>query len=168
MLKTTQSLKPSFALLQGSGAGAAPVVFYAFDLLMLRGRDLRLSRLEERRRRLREIVERLPENIRYSETFEGPRSDARASGPGEWARRHRRETGGQYLPFWPLGRLAQVARKSRTGVRDRRIRAGFQHVRFTFGRLLRARRSHVCRAHPSWSGAGVQAITAVSFHRVGY
>src|SRR6266851_464246 len=34
--------KPSFALLQGSGAGAVPIVFYAFDLLMVRGRDLRL------------------------------------------------------------------------------------------------------------------------------
>ena len=61
--------KPSFALLQGSGAGATPVVFYAFDLLMVRGRDLRLFRLEERRKRLRQIVDRLPENIRYSETF---------------------------------------------------------------------------------------------------
>jgi DNA ligase D-like protein (predicted ligase) len=64
--------KPSFALLQGSGAGAAPVVFYAFDLLMLRGRDMRFSRLEERRKRLRKIVDRLPESIRYSETFTVP------------------------------------------------------------------------------------------------
>jgi ATP-dependent DNA ligase len=64
--------KPSFALLQGSGAGAAPVVFYAFDLLMVRGRDLRYSRLEERRKRLRKIVDGLPESIRYSETFAVP------------------------------------------------------------------------------------------------
>ena len=64
--------KPSFALLQGFGAGAVPIVFYAFDLLMVRGRDLRLSRLEERRRRLRKIVSGLPENIRYSETFAVP------------------------------------------------------------------------------------------------
>jgi ATP-dependent DNA ligase len=35
--------KPSFALLQGSGTAAAPVVFYVFDLLILRGKDLRLS-----------------------------------------------------------------------------------------------------------------------------
>jgi hypothetical protein len=52
--------------------GAAPVVFYAFDLFMLQGRDLRLSRLEERRKRLRKIVDQLPENIRYSETFAVP------------------------------------------------------------------------------------------------
>jgi bifunctional non-homologous end joining protein LigD len=61
--------KSSFALLQGSGAGAVSMVFYVFDLLMVRGRDLRLSRLEERRKRLHQIVDRLPENIRYSETF---------------------------------------------------------------------------------------------------
>jgi ATP dependent DNA ligase-like protein len=88
--------KPSFALLQGSGAGAAPVVFYAFDLLMLRGRGLRLSRLlEERRKRLRKVVDRLPASIRYSRDVRGPGGDARAGGPGEWTRRHRHETGGQ-------------------------------------------------------------------------
>jgi DNA ligase D-like protein (predicted ligase) len=64
--------KPSFALLQGSDAGSALVVFYAFDLLMMRGRDLRLSPLEERRKRLRKIVDSLPEDIRYSETFAVP------------------------------------------------------------------------------------------------
>jgi DNA ligase D-like protein (predicted ligase) len=64
--------KPSFALLQGSSAGAAPVVYYAFDLLMVRGRDLRLSPLQERRKRLRKVVDRLPASIRYSETFAVP------------------------------------------------------------------------------------------------
>ena len=61
--------KPSFALLQGFANGTEPVVFYAFDLLILRGKDLRLSPLEERRKRLRKIVDGLPETIRYSETF---------------------------------------------------------------------------------------------------
>jgi ATP-dependent DNA ligase len=47
-------------------------VFYAFDLLILRGKDLRLSPLEERRKRLPKIVHGLPEIIRYSETFTVP------------------------------------------------------------------------------------------------
>src|SRR5713101_1285904 len=64
--------KPSFALLQGFAKSAAPVVFYAFDLLILRGKDLRLSPLAERRKRLRKIVDRLPESIRYCETFTVP------------------------------------------------------------------------------------------------
>jgi ATP-dependent DNA ligase len=38
---------------------------------MLRGKDLRLSPLEERREQLREIVHRMPDTIRYSETFNG-------------------------------------------------------------------------------------------------
>jgi len=62
--------KPSFALLQGSGA--TPVVFYAFDLLMMRGRDLRGSALEDRRDRLRKLVSGLPGIIRYSYTFAVP------------------------------------------------------------------------------------------------
>jgi bifunctional non-homologous end joining protein LigD len=64
--------KPSFAFLQGFAKGTAPIVFYAFDLLILRGKDLRLSPLEERRKRLRKIVDGLPEIIRYSETFRVP------------------------------------------------------------------------------------------------
>jgi bifunctional non-homologous end joining protein LigD len=64
--------KPSFALLQGSGTDATPVVFYVFDLLILRGKDLRLSPLKERRKRLRKIVDGLTEIIRYSKTFSVP------------------------------------------------------------------------------------------------
>ena len=41
--------KPSFGLLQGFGSEASALVLYAFDLLMLRGKDVRLWPLEERR-----------------------------------------------------------------------------------------------------------------------
>jgi bifunctional non-homologous end joining protein LigD len=47
-------------------------VLYALDLLMVRGKDLRLNALEETRERLRKIVSRLPEIIRYSESFAVP------------------------------------------------------------------------------------------------
>ncbi len=62
--------KPSFALLQNSGKAA--ITFYAFDLLMMRGRDLRGSALEDRRKRLRKLVSGLPGIIRYSYTFAVP------------------------------------------------------------------------------------------------
>ncbi|MBV9498629.1 MAG: non-homologous end-joining DNA ligase [Acidobacteriaceae bacterium] len=65
-----QEGRPAFNLLQGFGGKAADVVLYTFDLLMLRGKDVRLWRLEERRDRLREIVQQLPCTIRYSERFE--------------------------------------------------------------------------------------------------
>src|SRR5260370_35009677 len=42
---------------------------------MLRGKDVRLWPLEERRRHLHEIVRQLPGTIRYSETFNVPVSD---------------------------------------------------------------------------------------------
>jgi bifunctional non-homologous end joining protein LigD len=60
--------KPSFNLLQGFG-NAHAIVLYAFDLLMLQGKDVRPWPLDDRREQLREIVQRLPETIRYSETF---------------------------------------------------------------------------------------------------
>jgi len=63
--------KPSFNLLQGFGDARA-IVLYAFDLLMLRGKDVRLWRLEDRREQLRETIPTLPDTIRYSETFNVP------------------------------------------------------------------------------------------------
>jgi bifunctional non-homologous end joining protein LigD len=66
--------RPSFNLLQGVGTPAATVM-YAFDLLMLRGKDVRLWTLEERREELHEIARRLPDTIRYSETFRVSRSE---------------------------------------------------------------------------------------------
>ena len=66
--------KPSFSLLQGFG-DARELVLYAFDLLMLQGKDVRLWRLEDRREQLREIIPALPDTIRYSETFNVPVSE---------------------------------------------------------------------------------------------
>jgi ATP-dependent DNA ligase len=67
--------RPSFDLLQGFGRRAPLIVLYAFDLLMLRGKDARFWPLEERREQLRQIVEQLPYTIRYSETFNMPLPD---------------------------------------------------------------------------------------------
>jgi bifunctional non-homologous end joining protein LigD len=65
---------PSFNLLRGIGVPAATVM-YAFDLLMLRGKDVRPWPLEERRQQqLYEIARRLPDGIKYSETFAVPLS----------------------------------------------------------------------------------------------
>src|SRR6516165_11860673 len=61
-------------LLQGFGDARA-IVFYAFDLLMLQGKDVRLWRLEDCREQLHEIIPTLPDTIRYSETFNVPVSE---------------------------------------------------------------------------------------------
>jgi len=60
---------PSFNLLQHFAA-AETILFYAFDLLMLDGTDLRSQPLELRRALLRELMPKLPEPIRHSETFD--------------------------------------------------------------------------------------------------
>jgi ATP-dependent DNA ligase len=66
--------RPSFNLLQGFG-NAPAVVLYAFDLLMLRGKDVRPWPLDDRRKQLWEIVSTLSDTIRYSETFSAPISE---------------------------------------------------------------------------------------------
>jgi ATP-dependent DNA ligase len=50
--------RPSSTLLQGLGTGAPLIVLYAFNLLMLRGRDVRGWSLEERRDELREVIKK--------------------------------------------------------------------------------------------------------------
>jgi bifunctional non-homologous end joining protein LigD len=61
--------RPSFDRLQGLGTGPPTIVFYAFDLLMQHGRDVRAWPLEERRAQLRQTIDPLPHTIRFSETF---------------------------------------------------------------------------------------------------
>ena len=64
-----QNGRPSFNLLQNFGAAEA-ILFYAFDLLVLAGADLRSRPLEQRRALLRELMPKLTEPIRHSETFD--------------------------------------------------------------------------------------------------
>jgi len=55
-----------------SGAGGAPLTYFAFDLLYLDGFDLRGVALLERKRLLKELLSDAPGNIRYSEHFSAP------------------------------------------------------------------------------------------------
>lgn len=59
--------RPSFNALQNYGSSNVPIYFYAFDLLMLAGRDLRSEPLYVRRELLRTwIFSKLKDPIRYS------------------------------------------------------------------------------------------------------
>jgi ATP-dependent DNA ligase len=97
-------------------------VLYAFDLLMLRGEDVRFWPLEERRAQLREIIPTLPDTIRDSETFNVPLSELIRA-----VKKHQLEgIVGQARPQ-PISlraamrRLAKVAGQSWAGVRYRRL-----------------------------------------------
>jgi DNA ligase D-like protein (predicted ligase) len=64
--------KPSFNLLQNFGNAEHTILFYAFDLLILAGTDLRSRPLEQRRALLRELIPALGDPVRQSETFDVP------------------------------------------------------------------------------------------------
>ena len=72
--------KPSFNLPQTFDTASQTILFYAFDLLMLAGCDIRQRPLTERRDLLRELIGGLPEPIRLSETFDVPVDDL----PSAW------------------------------------------------------------------------------------
>ncbi len=71
--------QPSFSSLQNFGDGAAAILFYAFDAPVLAGADLRSKPLATRREMLRELISRLPDTIRFSETFDASAEELMAA-----------------------------------------------------------------------------------------
>jgi len=68
--------KPSFNLLQNHGSSTSSLVFYAFDLLILRGRDVMREPLSKRRELLlNEALLDLGEPIRFSPTLDASLAD---------------------------------------------------------------------------------------------
>jgi bifunctional non-homologous end joining protein LigD len=63
--------RSSFQLLQDFDMGMVrpPIVFYAFDLLQLNGKDLQGLPIEERKAKLEALLEKPPGVIRYSVSF---------------------------------------------------------------------------------------------------
>jgi bifunctional non-homologous end joining protein LigD len=67
-------------VLQNYNHAVTPLQFYVFDLLHLAGKNLRDRPLEERRELLStEVMLRLPEAIRFSETFDAPAAEVVAA-----------------------------------------------------------------------------------------
>ena len=69
--------RSSFQLLQvfKSSEERVPLVYYAFDLLFLNGKDLRKEPLSARRKLLAEVLKKAPENIRLSGGLQGSKED---------------------------------------------------------------------------------------------
>src|SRR4029077_12212600 len=68
--------KPSFNTLQNYGSAGAPLYFYIFDLLILKGRDVMGEPLVRRRELLGEhVLSELAEPIRYSPVLEAKLED---------------------------------------------------------------------------------------------
>lgn len=64
--------RPAFQLLQNNRSNAQPVYFYAFDLLNRDGEDLLAHSIEERRERLRDLLEPAVDPVRLSPVLQGP------------------------------------------------------------------------------------------------
>jgi len=59
--------RPSFNTLQNYGSSAAPVAYYVFDVMVIRGRDVRREPLSMRRELLeKRVLPRLAEPVRYA------------------------------------------------------------------------------------------------------
>jgi DNA ligase D-like protein (predicted ligase) len=72
--------RPSFSALQNYGAGAGPVVFYVFDLMILAGRDVRRDTLAARRALLEtKVLAKLAEPVRYLPPLDAALRDLIAS-----------------------------------------------------------------------------------------
>jgi bifunctional non-homologous end joining protein LigD len=72
--------RPSFNLLQNYGSVAAPIVYYAFDLLRLRGKNVMNETLTKRRELLKEkVLPKLNEPVRYSPDLDASLQDLIAS-----------------------------------------------------------------------------------------
>src|SRR3984893_17130300 len=61
--------RSSFQLLQDIAQEKAPIVYYAFDLLRLNGKNLQALPIEERKAQLEELLKKTPGMIRYSVSF---------------------------------------------------------------------------------------------------
>ena len=71
--------QPSFSALQNFGDGATAILFYVFDAPILAGANLRNKPLASRREMLREVISKLPDTIRFSETFDASASELMAA-----------------------------------------------------------------------------------------
>jgi ATP-dependent DNA ligase len=80
VLAFDESGRPSFNRLQNWATSDQPIFFYAFDLLMLKGRDIRAGELPARRQLLIEkVIPLLAETIRLSPALEAELPDLIAS-----------------------------------------------------------------------------------------
>jgi len=75
-----ESGRPSFGALQNYGSGSGPAMFYAFDVMVLGGRDLTREPLVARRELLvKKVLPKLTEPVRYLPPLEAPLADLIAS-----------------------------------------------------------------------------------------
>jgi len=67
LLALDENGRPSFSALQNYGSSATPVIYYVFDVMVLKGRDVMAKTLEARRELLEQaVLPTLAEPVRYA------------------------------------------------------------------------------------------------------
>jgi ATP-dependent DNA ligase len=151
--------RPSFNTLQNYGAAGAPLHFFIFDLLMLRGREVINEPLVKRRELIeKHVLPALAEPIRYSPILEANLLDlirsVKAQGL-EGLVAKRRDS--KYEPGLRSGAWQKNARQSGAGVCHRRIHAVTQEFRRAGHRILPRRQAGLRRADQEWLHACVES-----------
>jgi|SRR5665213_473154 len=149
--------KPSFNMLQNFGSAGAPLHFFVFDLLVLNGKDVTAESLVTRRELLeKRALPKLAEPVRYSPELKASLKDliqpVKAQGL-EGLVAKRRDS--KYESGPAFRSLAENARQSGAGVRNRRIHAIAQELRRAGDRLLRWWQTDLCGAHSKRIHTGV-------------
>jgi bifunctional non-homologous end joining protein LigD len=153
--------RPSFSTLQNYTSGAAPLVYYVFDVMILGGKDLMAEPLSVRRGLLQsQVLAKLGEPIRESPELDAGLSDLIAT-----VKAHGLEGLVGKAPRQPArtrsvhGLLAKDAGQSRAGVRNSGLNNRRERLRCGALRILRRRQTDLRRPHPKRLHAGIsQAV----------
>jgi bifunctional non-homologous end joining protein LigD len=149
--------RPSFNDLQNHQTTRASLFYYLFDLLIYRGEGLRQRPLKERRATLEtKIMSRLSDPIRLSEILvANPRELTELVRSTGFGGSHRQADGFGLRMRQALAAMGQAASKSESGVCHRRLRSQLGQFRFDRHRILRWRRSGLCRSSAQRIRTGV-------------
>ena len=121
--------QPSFSSLQNFGDGAAAILFYAFDAPVLAGADLRSKPLATRREMLRELISKLPDTIRFSETFDASAVGTDGGSSLQWTRGRRGKATRQLIQARRSVRsLGEGTGESSSGTGDRWIHSWLDNL----------------------------------------
>jgi hypothetical protein len=149
--------RPSFNTLQNYGSAGAPLHFFIFDLLVLRGRDVMREPLMKRRELIEEhVLPKLSEPIRYSPVLNATLSDLFHSVKEQGLEglvSKRRDS--KYEPGLRSGAWMKMRVNRGSGTRHRGIHAIFEEFRCPGHWVLRRKQVDVRRPNPEWLHAGI-------------
>ncbi len=153
--------RPSFNTLQNYGSLGAPLHYFIFDMLVLKGNDVMAEPLVKRRELIeKHILPKLADPIRYSPVLEGTLNQLIYSVKTQGLEglvAKRRDS--KYEPGLRSGAWQKMRVNAGTGTGHRGLHAIVQELRRAGYRVLSGREADVCRANTERIHAGVAGGT---------